>query len=131
MTDKTYILELKDGGFRKVTVPDTWKVTFGPLSPGARGESHLALRFYEGKELQRAIFTDVKTFRDASIPISEKVTRSKVMRDRKDAPGGSKDIIYEARVTEWRDPDGEEKPTDSFLQLPAEFTEDFDKIGQE
>ena len=73
----TCVLELKDGGLRRVTVPSAWKVTFGPLAPANKGgNGGLCLRMYEDNTRQRAIFTDVRTFRDASIPIEERVTKT-------------------------------------------------------
>lgn len=113
----TYILETTKG-VRKVTVPSAWKVTFGPLIAGKTGgPGTLALRFYENnKENQRAIFTDVNSFRDEAIPIMEKVTRTKQQVMRKDGPAGSRDVIVEARMTEWVDPN---KPED--IQPEAEF----------
>lgn len=122
MADKTYILECKGGKQRKLVVPEEWKVTFGPLIPGREGAGTLALRFYEGKDKQRAIFTDVSSFRDASIPLMEKVTKTQSKRHTKNTPEGAKDFIVEARVTEWRDPDDPDDcaPNDEFLALPAE-----------
>ena len=120
MADKTYILTMRDGCTKKVTVPEEWKVTFGPLFPGSRGESggRVGIRFYEGKEKQRAVFVDVVEFRDESIPILEKVSRTQAKRMRKDTPDGAKDVIVEARMTEWRDPDGDYLPDNEFLALP-------------
>jgi len=121
MADKTYILECKGGKQRKLVVPEEWKVTFGPLIPGERhGQGTLALRFYEGKDKQRAIFTDVQSFRDAAIPLLEKVTKTQSKRHKKNTPEGMKDFVVEARVTEWRDPDDpqDSAPHDEFLALP-------------
>lgn len=58
----------------RVTVPDDWKVTFGPVAPGARGYADLALRFWEAENKQRAIFRNVDSFRDLSIPYSRQLT---------------------------------------------------------
>lgn len=119
---KTYILELRNGKQRKLDVPEDWKVTFGPLIPGDRGgNGTLALRFYEGKDKQRAIFTDVASFRDASIPILEKFTKTQSKRHTKHTPEGAKDFVVEARMTGWRDPDAPDDETahDEFLSLPA------------
>jgi len=126
MSDKTYIIETKGGMLRKVTVPEAWKVTFGPLMPGTRGDQALALRFYEAGDKQRAVFVDVKSFRDASIPVRERVTKTKAQRVRRDAPGGAKDVVMEARITEWRDPDGEEvtNTDEDFLELS------FDEVAE-
>lgn len=115
---KTYILELKGGNQRRITVPANWKVTFGPLTPGERnGSGTLALRFYESKENQRAIFTDVKSFRDSDIEIQEKVTKVKQQNLRRETPDGDKLVCVEARVSEWVDPDAETEPEEEFLRL--------------
>lgn len=62
----TYLVNFIDGDKKQITVPKSWKVTFGPVVPGSR---HPTLRFYESKEKQRAAFTDVKNFRDMSMDI--------------------------------------------------------------
>lgn len=116
---KTYILELKGGRQRKIEIPADWKVTFGPIAPGSRahnGADAMALRIYESKEQQRAIFTDVVSFREAGIPILEKTVKVKQQRGTRSTKSGSKDVMLEARVTEWTDPDAPEEPD-------AEFTE--------
>lgn len=115
---KTYILELKGGNLRKVTVPASWKVTFGPLIPGDKGgHGTLALRFYESKENQRAIFTDVKSFRADDIPVQERITKTKNQRIRKSTPEGDKFVDVEARVSEWRNPDDDYEPDQEFMQI--------------
>lgn len=67
-----------------VEIPDSWKVTFGPWSPRAgqqqstrtfpaQNELHnkpgWILRVYETKEKQRAVFTNVESFRDLGVPL--------------------------------------------------------------
>ena len=117
---KTYILELKNGKLRRVQVPADWKVTFGPLIPGERnGPGTLALRFYEGKEHQRAIFTDVKSFRDSAIPIEERQIKVESQRVRKDTESGAKDFVVEARSSEWVNPDDDMRPPQEFKALPT------------
>lgn len=121
---KTYILELKNGNVRKVTVPAHWKLTFGQLVPYTeRGHSHgVALRFYEGnKENLRAVMTDVAAIRDDSISIIEKRTTVQRKAAQKQTGQGSKDVVIEARVTEWVNPDAEEEVAvpSEFLQLPS------------
>ena len=77
---RTYLIVHEDGTRRKITIPSTWRVTFGPAARGGNmpkrpgGPSYkmpMALRFYENDTQQRAIFTDVVSFRDMSIPIQE------------------------------------------------------------
>lgn len=72
---KTYLVE-RHNEVLKVTVPEDWKVTFGPLftpSKGGYGGPANCIRFYETKEKQRAIFMNVTGFRDLSIPVMKQV----------------------------------------------------------
>lgn len=120
---RTYILELANGNTRKITIPANWKMTFGNVVPfsdkGFRGEGKIALRLYEGnKENLRAVMTDVRAIRDASIQIVEKRTSTQKKTAKKQTPQGLKDVVIEARMTEWVNPDAEE---DS--EVPQEFLE--------
>lgn len=118
---KTYILELKNGDTRKITVPAHYKLTFGNVIPyeknGARqGEARIALRLYDGsKENLRAVYTDVVSFRDAAIATLEKRTQVQRKASQKQTDKGLRDVIVEARVTEWVDPDNED------TTVPASF----------
>jgi len=121
-SDKIYILNCRGNKTRKVTIPCNWKVTFGPLVPGSKSEQRPVMRIYEGanKEMQRAIFTDVESFREISIPVLEKVTKRHRKTMRKQTPEGDKDFVVEARETEWRDPDQEDvTPDEEFLNFPT------------
>lgn len=120
-----YVLELKSGSQRKLTVPSTWKVTFGPTTPyerkdgmsGRHGEGTWALRLYDGDKL-RAIFTDVRAFRDMAIEISEKRTRTKRQTIHKASKHGGKAVVAEATIEEWVNPDEPEEDTpEDFLTL--------------
>jgi hypothetical protein len=75
---KEYLVERKSGKFI-VEVPDDWKVTFGAMAPGGKnpysGHGGWTLRFYETKEKQRAVFTDVVSFRDLSLPVKKLVKK--------------------------------------------------------
>lgn len=73
----TEYLIYRENEVLKVAVPAEWKVTFGYINPSdagrpnfQRGDGGYALRFYETKDKQRAIFTDVKSFRDMGIEVS-------------------------------------------------------------
>lgn len=124
---RTYILTLKGGNTRRITVPASYKITFGNVLPyqgkDQRNsvESRIALRFYEGsKENLRAVMLDVVDFRDASLPVIEKRTSVKREVAQKQTKHGSKDVILEARVTEWVNPDDEadgSAENNEFLQL--------------
>lgn len=88
MTDedvRTYEVVATHGRFR-LSVPASWKVTYGPIL-GTKGAMHgMTLRFYENETRQRALFTDVLSFRDTSISM---------LRYAKRRPGSA----------EWFDPD--------------------------
>lgn len=127
---KTYLLHMKGGTHQKVTVPANWKVTFGPLCPGGKGYSEngsnsMSLRFYESANNQRAVFTGVQSFRDESIKVMEKITRTQQQTMSKRTGNGAKDVVVEARVSEWIDPDAPPKPGKEFTQLQQLTTEDF------
>lgn len=122
---KTYILNLKNGNTRKITIPAHWKMTFGSLVPyEIRGNnpdrSAVALRLYEGnKENLRAVMTDVVSIRDADIQLIEKRTSVQRKAAQKSTPQGMKDVVVEARMTEWVDPDADEDThtPNEFLKL--------------
>lgn len=118
---KTYVLELKNGDVRKITIPAHWKLTYGNVVPYAGkdsrpGEARIALRLYDGaKDNLRAVYTDVVSFRDADIGTLEKRTQVQRKASQKQTDKGLRDVIVEARVTEWVDPDNEDS------SAPAEF----------
>lgn len=118
---RTFITTLKDGTIRKVTVPATWKLTFGSVVPyaGQQGNNHgVALRFYEGnKENLRAVMCDVASFRDEGISVVEKRTTIQRKATQKQTARGAKDVVIEARMTEWVNPDSD----DDDSPMPEEF----------
>lgn len=123
MEEKTYIITHEDGTRRKITVPESWKVTFGPASRGERkNNTHnlkmpMALRFYESDTKQRAIFTDVVSFRDASIKIEEEKVRVEEKDGFTECEGVRKRTTFQATVKEWINPDADREipllPSDS------------------
>lgn len=122
---KTFILELKNGNIRKITIPSNWKLTFGQLIPHTLREtngatSQVALRIYEGsKENLRAVMTDVVAIRDASFAVMEKRTTVQRKAAQRQTAHGAKDVVVEARVTEWVNPDADpdEAAPNEFLKL--------------
>lgn len=120
--EKILLLELKGNKKKKIIIPENWKVTFGPLVPGSKGgyngHSGLALRIYESPTKQRAVFTDVVSFRDLSIPVEEEVLKIHQQKAYKDTPEGRKDFTVEAQVREWRNADDQHEPDEEFLSLP-------------
>ena len=73
-----YLVKGGDGEFI-IEIPASWKITFGYVNPAkssdayARNEGH-CLRVYEGEKL-RAVYADVRGFRDLSIPLARKVMK--------------------------------------------------------
>jgi len=117
----TYLISFKNGKEQKITVPDHWKVTFGPSvkgnnwgTDGQRLQMPMALRFYESEHKQRAIFTDVVGFRDLSIIIEEKRIDVKEKHGFMECDGTRKATTFQASTTSWVDPDKEGN-----LDLPA------------
>jgi len=124
--NKTYLIEFANGRRQKVTVPEDWKVTFGPAAAGVNKERNgykmpLAIRFYESKEKQRAIFTDVVSFRDMSISIEEERVESKTKIGQMEIDGMRKNVNLNAHVRSWINPDDEDE-----LNAPAISMGDFE-----
>lgn len=112
---RTYVLELKNGEIRKMTFPANWKLTFGNVLPYQGKdqknsvEHRIALRIYgDSKEDLRGVMMDVVAFRDASIGVMERRTSVQRKGAQVQTEHGKKDVVYEARMTEWIDPDKEE-----------------------
>lgn len=121
--DITYFVERHNGQDQKVTVPASWKVTFGPQNPGVKGNGPTGepcLRFYKSANQQRMVITGVKSFRDMSIVIEEKRTTVKQESFRKAGPDGAdKVVMMNASMEEWVNPD-EPKPVDPQYNLIGE-----------
>lgn len=107
-----YLIEFENGKRRKVTVPASWKVTFGPAVVGAdkvrtgtRYKMPMAIRFYESKDQQKAIFTDVISFRDLSIPIEEERITKQDKIGQMEIDGSRKNVNISTKVREWVNPD--------------------------
>lgn len=77
-TTRTYEVVTKDGAFR-IDVPAGSRITFGPVVSVAGkpsyGDGGMSLRIWEGKELQRALFLNVLSFRDCSMPMKVRAVR--------------------------------------------------------
>jgi hypothetical protein len=72
----TLLVQRDRGGDFTMEVPAAWKITFGAVNPGAppHGRDLHCLRVWEGEKL-RAVFCDVRGFRDLGIPLAIKVTK--------------------------------------------------------
>lgn len=116
---RTYILQLLDGGKRKLTIPATWKITFGnvlpynktsntggPYDPPHGWQSRIVLRVYEGsKDNLRAVMHDVLSFHEENVVILESRPK-KVTTARLKEIDGKQDVeLKEVGIDEWFDPD--------------------------
>ena len=105
VTIKTYLIKTSRDGELQIDIPDNWKVTYGPVSPGARN-GELALRIYEAETKQRAIFTGVQSFRDLSIPVRRKVTSTEGFITWEQNEDGESENRSVKRTSEWNDDNG-------------------------
>ena len=112
MEETTYLIVHEDGTERRITVPSDWKVTFGPAAKGMNRQNTggtykvpLALRFYEADTKQRAIFTDVVSFRDVSIKTQVKKRSVQEKQGFMECDGKKKATTFQATTEEWIDPD--------------------------
>lgn len=121
---KTYFVERSNGRDQRVSVPSAWKVTFGPLTPGSKDHASNGkpcLRFYESNTQQRMVITDVVSFRDTWIKVEEKRISGKRQTLYRDTPDGRKDVVVEANVEEWVNPDSPQQGDsgEEFFRLNA------------
>jgi hypothetical protein len=69
---RTYEVVTRDLGSFRIKIPETWKVTYGPVV-GAKGDGGQfqgnALRVWESDTKQRALFMGVISFCDRSIEV--------------------------------------------------------------
>jgi len=105
----TYLLIMNNGTRQKITCPTAWTVTFGPLMPGSKereynGHKAIALRIRDGQR-QKAVFTEVESFRDMSMEIETEVTKTKEETFYRDEGGEKKQVIVQGAVKEWMNPD--------------------------
>lgn len=73
-----YLVNDSKGEF-VVELPASWKLTFGYVNPASSRQGYAAneghcLRIWEGDKL-RAVYGNVRGFRDLSIPLARKVTK--------------------------------------------------------
>ena len=124
MKTRTLLIKKKDGVEIQIDIPEEWHVTFGPAAVGmGRGEGKIpfALRIYETDKMQRAIFTDVESFRDMSIPIREKRINVQEKDGFVELDGTRKRTTFQARTAEWVNPDESESPRANLLKMPDDI----------
>ena len=132
----TYIIDHDNGKRSRITVPESWKVTFGPAARGTNKPTTLghgdkmpmALRFYESDTKQRAIFTDVKAFRDSSIKLEIENVKTQEKDGFTECEGIRKRTTFRASVKEWVD--AESNVNEALPLLPSD-TEMFELNNSE
>lgn len=85
---RTYEVEFLDGTTQRYRLPETWKVTFGPIigagkdtgtaeaaTHRGRHRNGYAFRAWENENKQRLLLTGVIQFRDVSIPMEVRCVR--------------------------------------------------------
>lgn len=83
----TYVVETDRGVFR-MTIPDSWKVTYSKVIPSQTvrySEEIYCLRIYESENKQRAVFLGVKNFYASNmidIEVPESVDGGKIVWSR-------------------------------------------------
>lgn len=100
---RTYEIVTTDGTLR-MSIPESWKVTYAPVAPGAKSyDGAYALRVYELETKQRAIFLNVKSFRDLSIPVQRLFVKTKGSDEWKRDNNGNSSSNSKIEVErEWR-----------------------------
>lgn len=67
-----------DQGKMRVSIPEAYRVTYGPISPGTKGgysAGAMCLRVYEDTTHQRMLISNVLSFRDTSLPVLRAAVR--------------------------------------------------------
>lgn len=101
----TYLLEMSDGTQKRITIPSTWNLTFGALIPGSQSNNgKIGLRVWHAKS-QKAVFTDVVSFRDTSMQLEQRVTTTKHETYYKGNDEAAKAVVVESAAHEWINPD--------------------------
>ncbi len=117
---RTLLITLKNGDEIQIDIPTSWKVTYGYVQTGFTSKDGrtvpMALRIYETDKHQRAIFTDVASFRDMSIPIRVKKVSVQEKAGFMECEGVRKRTIFQASTVNWVNPDSNE-PEDNPLEI--------------
>lgn len=108
--DVQYLVKSGEGDFI-IEVPATWKLTFGYVNPavterGYGGQSAHCLRVYEAEKL-RAVYANVTSFRDLSIPLARKSNRETGQTTWERDDSSYEETKRIERETEWHEEDEE------------------------
>lgn len=124
---RTIQITKSNGDEIQVDIPASWKITFGPAVTGngktladGRRVMPMALRLYETDTQQRAIFTDVISFRDLSIPMRVKQVRVQEKDGYTELDGVRKRTTFQAKTHEWVPADDIKEPDKPLLGMPKD-----------
>lgn len=97
------LVVLRGGVRRKVSgIPANAKITYGPVSPGARDYSGSnALRIYTTTNNQLAVFVNVEEFRDLSLTVQEQRVERKENNESSRGPEGRRQAVEVEETYEW------------------------------
>jgi hypothetical protein len=134
MSTKTLLVTKRNGDEFQIDIPENWKITFGPTCVGVGKTAGveripLCLRIYESDTLQRAIFTDVVSFRDMSIPIRIKQTNIQEKVGYVEYDGKRKQTSFQAKTSEWINPDTGDFES-KLLNMPSDLEMGFEQSEQ-
>lgn len=115
MSERVILMELVDGGKRKITLEEGDTVTFGAVVPGSKytGAGGWCLRVYGPKKRQKGAFVDVQCFREEAIPVEELKKTTKTRHLGEDAPEGFQHSTVSATVSRWVNPNEEQDDDDN------------------
>lgn len=114
-TTKKYLV-LQQSGEIVIELPAEYKLTFGAVNPGGQmnGRDLHCLRVYDGPNTRtahlRAVYCDVRSFRDLSIPLARKVSRETGSTSwTMDSQGGfDRNESRQIETSDWIEPDDPE-----------------------
>lgn len=106
-------LILQQGGEFVIELPAEYKLTFGAVNPGGgavSGRDLHCLRVYDGPNTKtshlRAVYCDVRGFRDLSIPLARKVQKETGSSSwTMDSEGGFEATRKRELESTWEDPE--------------------------
>jgi hypothetical protein len=86
-------------------IPATAKITFAKANPAEKGYGNnpMALRIYTSANNQLAVFLNVTDFRDLSLKVQERVTKSELNEEAERGPDGEYKKSDYHKTVEWKE----------------------------
>jgi hypothetical protein len=84
-------------------IPATAKITFAKVNPADKGygDNLMALRIYTSANNQLAVFLNVTDFRDLSLKVKERKTKTELNENAERGPDGEYRKSDYVKTTEW------------------------------